>query len=1042
MRIGTANVIPLSGVDFMAPKQDKNERETLIKQRGLNYSSTHYVSEGAHAALGQLELNPRQSDVYADLFDHKGEIQTPAKSQVDAAHEKLRRVLGNTSTQRLQDHRHTHLAETAIRASVLRDKLDTIDYYRGKVKYLLPKAVTTFWFAESAWAISVKFGSVPKEGPAEPVGGLGFTLSTAPAQNLAPAQNMPLAFATSWAMGEVIKRAIDWFHPHYFTGLDNHRKNIARLAEDFLNNSKVASEARAGGTAAANLVQAYGESGRDFLEGLMNEVDRSAYDYMLALSKRGRPMPPDEHLAGTGVTSSALELTYARLEEARFIHTFSGRLQDDHAIVKYWQPGAAFANLGGAKIAEDPLGQEMRHLSRVRNDNVAEGGETKLWDYTRTIDETLAYLERRTSEFSGIPKNWKQIKQSLAASKKGDAKAMFQLAKLSEQGALGIPKDLVAMTIAKQLYFPAAQQGDPEAQYRLGCLNSDEHGTGRPGLRDDSAAVKWLTLAANQDHPEAQARLGLLHAAGRTGLDDHEAAIHAQSYFENAINAGVRSPELLFTLARLYDQNRISGLTDKETEALAENWYTQAAEKGHVGAQREVGLINLKRRQYDNAAMYLRMAAGNNDTEALYYLGEMHMDKLVSLKNFTSDEAAADFFKRAADDGHASANFKYALMLIYKKAGTIDGEVDYQKAAHHFGEAARQGHVQAQCWLARLFMERLAAPENGQLPNLAAAALYEKAAAQGSTTAQLALVEMHEAGRAGIKPGPEANKKIAELLTLAADNKAANPQVMYKLASLYANRTPGLPSGEKAYALATKWYQKAASKGLTDAQYPLAKMHLAGRTGVTTKSEAIKLAAELLTRSAKDGHADAQFDLAELYITGQVTPPNTDEESALDKARQLLKQAAAQGHQKAKLEYAFMLLEHLEHSSANTDELRARALEARELLDSVGTSGVPDLQYEIAQRFVKKFFDSGAKQPKSIEYAIRFLTEASERDHTASLRTLASLYLQGHTGGLEAYTASQRALEYLKRASDRGDVESTALLAEHENRESLGPAQK
>jgi hypothetical protein len=555
MRIGTSNVIPVSGVDFMAPKQDKNEGETgLIKQRGLNYSSTHYVSEGAYAALSQLSLNPRQSDVYADLFNHNGEIQSFAKSQVDAAHEKLHGVLGNTSAQRPQESRHTHLAGAAIRASVVRDKLDTIGYYRGKVKYVVPKAVTAFWFADSAWAISVKFGPMPKEGPAEPVGGYGFTLSTASAQNLAPAHSLPLAFAASWAMGEVIKRGIDWYNPHYFTGLDNHRKDIARLAEDFLSNSKVASEARAGGTAAANLVRAYGESGRDFLEGLMNEVDRSAYDYMLALSKSGRPMPPDEHLAGTDVTSSALELTYARLEEARFIQTFTGRLQDDHAIVKYWQPGPAFSNLGVAKIAEDPLGQEMRHLSRVRNDNVAEGGANKLWDYTRALDETLGYLERGTREFSGILTNGKQIKQSLAASRKGDAKALFQLAKLSEQGALGIPKGVEAMAVAKQLYFPAAQQGDAEAQYRLGCLNSDEHGTGRPGLRDDPTAVKWLTLAADQNHPEAQARLGLLHAAGRTGLDDHEAAIHAQCYCKNAIDAGVRSPELLFTLASLYDQ--------------------------------------------------------------------------------------------------------------------------------------------------------------------------------------------------------------------------------------------------------------------------------------------------------------------------------------------------------------------------------------------------------------------------------------------------------------------------------------------------------
>lgn len=105
---------------------------------------------------------------------------------------------------------------------------------------------------------------------------------------------------------------------------------------------------------------------------------------------------------------------------------------------------------------------------------------------------------------------------------------MFRLAEICE-------KDFPDLDIEDA----AADKGDVEAQYHLGCLYADERFNGRAGLRNDSAAVEWLTLAAENGHPQAQAALGLMHAAGRTGMDAREASIRAGMWCSSAANGAM-----------------------------------------------------------------------------------------------------------------------------------------------------------------------------------------------------------------------------------------------------------------------------------------------------------------------------------------------------------------------------------------------------------------------------------------------------------------------------------------------------------------------
>ena len=65
---------------------------------------------------------------------------------------------------------------------------------------------------------------------------------------------------------------------------------------------------------------------------------------------------------------------------------------------------------------------------------------------------------------------------------------------------------------ASRLFFLAAKQGYAPAQHALARM----YETGRGDLiKDDSAAVYWLTQAAQKGEPSAQCELGLRYLEGR-----------------------------------------------------------------------------------------------------------------------------------------------------------------------------------------------------------------------------------------------------------------------------------------------------------------------------------------------------------------------------------------------------------------------------------------------------------------------------------------------------------------------------------------------
>ena len=89
----------------------------------------------------------------------------------------------------------------------------------------------------------------------------------------------------------------------------------------------------------------------------------------------------------------------------------------------------------------------------------------------------------------------------------GNAEAQWRLGFMYEQGK-GVPQDY---SEAAKWYRLAAEQGNAPAQLGLGTL----YYNGRGVPQDDAEAVKWYRLAAEQGDAEAHNNLGVMYANGK-----------------------------------------------------------------------------------------------------------------------------------------------------------------------------------------------------------------------------------------------------------------------------------------------------------------------------------------------------------------------------------------------------------------------------------------------------------------------------------------------------------------------------------------------
>lgn len=291
---------------------------------------------------------------------------------------------------------------------------------------------------------------------------------------------------------------------------------------------------------------------------------------------------------------------------------------------------------------------------------------------------------------------------------------------------------------AVKWYRMAAMRGSKAAQLKLGRIFMSDRFRGI--ARDYAEARKWYLMAAEQ--------AGQTRREWQEGQDDAEAA---------------------FCLGRIYAE----GLGVDPDYAEAWKWFSRLTRDYDLPDQEKRLLIE-----------FVNKLRQSTDAVAQFILGEMFRIRTPVV--FLRAEEAVECYRKAAERGHAEAQFQLGCML---QSG-MNYPRDYAEAARWFSEAARQGHMEAK--------KRLDEPP---------ISVYYKAGL-GDAAAEYSLGRMYEEGHDAVLD----YHKAAEWYRKSAD--LGNADAMYRLGRM---RDDGIGmSQNKSEAL--EWYRKAAALGNADAR--------------------------------------------------------------------------------------------------------------------------------------------------------------------------------------------------------------------------------
>ena len=289
------------------------------------------------------------------------------------------------------------------------------------------------------------------------------------------------------------------------------------------------------------------------------------------------------------------------------------------------------------------------------------------------IDATAQYkLALRYVEGEGVPKD---IHKSAAlfhmAAIQGHTDAECILGTMYYSGGIAVPYDflkclgflksaadkenMLAIAVLKKILLEcetAAQQGDSEAQFRLGAVYL--LGAGVP--RDGKEGIKWYRLAAEQGHVKAQIELKLCldaiyqdHIAAEQG--DAESQNRVGVYYADGVGVSQDQAEAFkwhrlaaeqghaiaqINVGSSYEHGE--GVTEDHAEAL--KWYSLAAEQGHAVAQFDLGNCYYNgvgvRKDHVEAVKWYQLAAEQGHGVAQLMLGIYYSDGSGELQNIVT----------------------------------------------------------------------------------------------------------------------------------------------------------------------------------------------------------------------------------------------------------------------------------------------------------------------------------------------------------------------------------------------------------------------
>jgi TPR repeat protein len=341
-----------------------------------------------------------------------------------------------------------------------------------------------------------------------------------------------------------------------------------------------------------------------------------------------------------------------------------------------------------------------------------------------------------------------------------------------------------------RLLASAADQGNRSAQVELGNIFLSNNGNSYlpQDLRDDTAAIKWFTMAADQ-HKDAysQHHLGIQLRDGR-GVKQDVAA--AAEWFRKAIENG--SNDAAYALGMLHYEGDYPHLVPKDTkEGL--RWLTSAAEQGHIDAQTQLGLIFEKMGSDSRAEKWYTAAADQGGADEQYNLALFYRDTPEYLPDQMTAQQRGLKILHLLSTAASMGNLESKVCLgIISKNGFRSIQPDVKKSTQFFVDCINDD------------------PDVKEAPSLAAAhACFFLASLPGSTLST-------------IKTSLGFTTPL-EWFTFGATHGDSDCQ--YKIAEMYFEGSGGL---SQDYALASFWVDKSFTQGNQDAAGLVGKMQHRG----------------------------------------------------------------------------------------------------------------------------------------------------------------------------------------------------------------------
>jgi TPR repeat protein len=386
-----------------------------------------------------------------------------------------------------------------------------------------------------------------------------------------------------------------------------------------------------------------------------------------------------------------------------------------------------------------------------------------------------------------------------------------------------------------------ATAGDVTAQYFVSAAY--DCGIGVKSNRVE--AFKWTELAAKQGMPRAERRLGWMLQNGKGAPMDLAAGA---GWYRSAAEHGDAPAQN--GLGCCYQKGM--GVDRDPKEALV--WYLKAAPQGESLAQKNL------------ARLYASGSYGPNKG-----FGQGAEAQILS-GGVAPDHALAEQWMRAAVDmNSAQGQWEFGnLLMSESNTNGFQDKTRFAEAGEYFKKAAEQGHAKAQYQLAMLYH----AGKLGEKLRSNCIPWFQKSADQGNADAQSTLARLSE-----FYPKSELLKTVSPVDLLLKSAEKENVNAQFELATRYQNGDGVAKSEDEAF----KWMQRAAkneacSSLVSKARFRLGVMYETGYGGPTDAAKARELYRQGVFASFTD--PSAAFRVAQMYETGEDL--SQDDESAVE----------------------------------------------------------------------------------------------------------------------------------------------------------------